>query len=421
MRQRVTVWIIIVVVGVLFRVPPLGNVLFASDWPQWRGPKRDGVSTETGLLKQWPKGGPPLAWKTNGLGSGFSSVSVADGRIFTLGDRADASYVIALSEKDGKHLWATKLGRPGGGGGYPGPRCTPTVDGKLAYALGQYGDLVCVDAEKGVEKWRKNLQDDFRGGMMSGWGYSESPLIDGDNLICTPGGSDGTLLALNKQSGQVIWRTKDLMDEAAYASVIVAEIGGVRQYIQLTGESVFGVGATDGQVLWRAARQGRTAVIPSPIVHEDHVYVTSGYGAGCNLFQVTANSGKFAAHQVYANKVMVNHHGGVVRIGEHLYGYSDGKGWVCQRTKTGDMVWSERGKLDKGAITAADGHLYLRSEGSKGTVVLIEATPSGFVEKGRFDQPERSRQQSWPHPVIANSMLYLRDQDLLLCYNIKQG
>src|SRR6185503_105714 len=179
----------------------------AKDWPQWRGPKRDGISTETGLLKQWPAGGPPLAWKTNGVGAGYSSVSVSDGKIFTIGDRADASYLLALAEKDGKHVWATKLGRSGGGGGYPGPRCTPTVDGNWVFALGQFGDLICVDADKGAEKWRKNLQEHFRGRMMSGWGNSESPLVDGDKVICTPGGSGGTLAALNKESGEVVWRS----------------------------------------------------------------------------------------------------------------------------------------------------------------------------------------------------------------------
>ena len=391
----------------------------ASDWPQWRGPNRDGVSAETGLLTQWPTGGPPLAWRTNKLGAGFSSVSVANGKLFTIGDRPDASYVMALAENDGKHLWATKLGRAGGGGGYPGPRCTPTVDGNLVYALGQFGDLVCVEANSGVIKWRKNLQQDFRGDMMSDWGYSESPLIDGGRLICTPGGSEGTIIALNKLSGQVLWRSKEITDAAAYASVIARDIGGVRQFIQLTGESVFGVAANDGRLLWRGAHPGRTAVIPTPIEHGGHVYVTAGYGVGCALFHITGNNNKFAAEKVYANKVMVNHHGGVVRVGEHLYGYSDGKGWVCQHMKTGEMVWSERSKLDKGAITAADGHLYLRSEGSKGTVVLIEATPAGFKEKGRFDQPDRSKQQSWAHPVIANGKLYLRDQDLLLCYDVR--
>ncbi len=388
-----------------------------SDWPQWRGPHRDGISPETGLLQQWPAQGPTLAWKVTGLGAGYSGLAVVDGKIFTMGDGTDSSFIYALSEANGKQLWAAKVGKPGGGGGYAGPRCTPTVDGDLVVALGQAGDLVCVEAATGKERWRKNLSSDFAGKMMSGWGYSESPLVDGDKVICTPGGSRGTLLALNKNTGAELWRTKDLKDAAAYCSPVVAEIGGKRQYIQLTAASVFGV-AEDGTVLWRAPRRGETAVIPTPVVYDNFVYVTSGYGIGCNLFKVSAADGQFKAEQVYANKVMVNHHGGVIRIGEYLYGYSDGKGWVCQEFKTGKSVWAEKEKLGKGSITYADGRFYLREE-DKGTVALIEASPKGYKETGRFDQPGRSEMNSWPHPVIAHGKLYLRDQGLLLCYKIK--
>jgi outer membrane protein assembly factor BamB len=388
-----------------------------SDWPQWRGPHRDGISPETGLLKQWPAEGPKLLWKTSTLGGGYSGVAVVDGKIFTMGD-ADASFIYALNEADGKQLWAAKVGKTGGGGGYPGPRCTPTVDGDLVFALGQFGDLVCVESATGKERWRKNLVSDFAGKMMSGWGYSESPLVDEDKVICTPGGSRGTLLALNKQTGAVLWRTTALKDTAAYASAIVAEIGGVRQYIQLTDASVFGVAANDGKVLWRAPRSGQTAVIPTPVYADGYVYVTSGYGAGCNLFKITSADAQFKAEPVYANKVMVNHHGGVVLIGDHVYGYSDGKGWVCQEFKTGKAVWEEKSKLGKGSITCADGHFYLRSE-DKGTVVLLEASSDGYKPAGRFEQPNRSDQKAWPHPVIAHGKLFLRDQGELLCYNLK--
>jgi outer membrane protein assembly factor BamB len=258
--------------------------------------------------------------------------------------------------------------------------------------------------------------------MMSMWNYSESPLVDGDKVICTPGGSSGTMIALNKKTGEVIWRSKDWPDNASYASSVAAEIGGQRQYIQLTDASVAGVAAADGRLLWRAPRPGRTAVIPTPIVAGNLVYVTSGYNAGCNLFEVNADGTNFTAKPVYASKVMVNHHGGVVKVGDNLYGFSEGKGWTCQNFKTGEAVWQDKEKLGKGSVTCADGMLYLRTEGDKGaacTVVLLEASPQGWTEKGRFDQPDRSGKNSWPHPVVANGRLYLRDQDVLLSYDVK--
>ena len=335
------------------------------DWPQWRGARRDAVSTETGLLASWPAEGPPLAWKNAELGGGYAGVSVAAGRIYTMGDGADACYVYALEEAGGKRLWAAKVGPTGGGGGYPGPRCTPTVSGDWVFALGQFGDLICVEAATGKEKWRKNLERDFAGQMMSGWGYSESPLVDGDNLICTPGGAGGTLVALKKLTGELVWRSREFTDMAAYSSVVPVERNGAREYVQLTDESVAGVGAVDGKLRWKAPRKGATAVIPTPICHDDCVYVTSGYGNGCNLFKITANGGVFSAEQVYANKVMGNHHGGVIILGDHLYGHSEGKGWVCQEFKSGKMIWSEKAKLGKGSIGCADGHFYLRLEGEK--------------------------------------------------------
>jgi outer membrane protein assembly factor BamB len=397
-----------------------GSTSWSADWPQWRGPLRNDLCTETGLLKQWPAGGPPLVWKATDLGSGYSGVAVVGNRIYTMGDGADSGYVRALDAADGQTVWSAKVGKPGGGGGYPGPRCTPTVDGNLTIALGQFGDLVCVETATGKEVWRHNLQSEFGGKMMSGWGYAESPLVDGDKVICTPGGSQGTMACLNKKTGEVLWRSKEWRDNAAYASAIVVEIGGVRQYLQLTDASVAGIAAADGSVLWRAARAGKVAVIPTPIYADNCVYVSSGYSIGCNLFKIIGSGGKFSTEPVYDNKVMVNHHGGVIKVGNCLYGYSDGKGWVCQDFKTGKDLWAEKEKLGKGAIAFADGMLYLRAEGGKGTLVLIEASPEGWSEKGRFDQPNRSDKNSWPHPVISGGRLYIRDQGVLLCYDVKQ-
>jgi outer membrane protein assembly factor BamB len=392
----------------------------SGDWPQWRGANHDGISTETGLLKEWPQGGPKLAWKVHGLGAGYSSVSIFGNRIYTAGDKGDQSFVQALNLDDGKPVWSAKLGKAGllGNPEFEGPRATPTTDGAQVVAVSQWGDLVCFQTDTGKELWRKDYVRDF-GGERPDWGYAESPLIDGDKVVITPGGSGGALVALNKQTGAVLWRSKEFTDPAHYSSIIIAEPGGVRQYIQLTAANVAGIAASDGKLLWKAPRKGSTAVIPTPVYDDGFVYVTSGYGAGCSLFKITCDSGKFSAAQVYANRVMVNHHGGVIKMGDYVYGYSDSKGWTCQDFKTGVAKWQEKQKLDKGSLVYADGHFYLRQEDKKGTVALIDASPEGYHEHGRFDQPDRSDKNSWPHPVVAGGKLYLRDQDVLLCYDVR--
>lgn len=399
-----------------------GAVLAArADWPQFRGPNRDDLSPDTGLVKQLPPGGPPLVWKATGLGAGYSSVSIVGSRIYTIGENGDSSLVIALNAADGKPVWTARLGKTGAPGmpEFEGPRSTPTVSGGLVVALGQWGDLACLEADTGKELWRKDYGKDF-GGKRPSWGYAESPIIDSDKVIITPGGEDGTIVALNKKTGALLWRSRGFADPPHYSSLIVEEIGGVRQYIQLTAGSVVGVAASDGKVLWRAPRPGRVAVIPTPIYSDGFVYVTSSYGVGCNLFKVSAANGKFTAEEVYANKVMANHHGGVIKVGDFVYGYSEGKGWTCQDFKSGAAKWEEKEKLGKGSIGYADGHFYLRAE-DKGTVALIDASPDGYHERGRFEQPDRSKDKAWPHPVIFGGRLYLRDQDALLCYNLKAG
>jgi outer membrane protein assembly factor BamB len=390
-----------------------------SDWPQFRGPLRDGKSAETGLLKAWPEGGPKLEWTARGLGGGYASVSVAGDLIVTAGDRADGVYVVALRRSDGKPAWSGKLGQSGapGWGGFSGPRCTPSVAGDRVFAIGQFGEFACFDANSGKELWRKNLVTDF-GGVRPEWGFSESPLVDGENVVCTPGGAKGAMVALDQRTGAVVWRCVEFKDAAAYSSLVPTMLGGVRQYVQLTHENVAGVAARDGKLLWRAPRKEKTAVITTPVVQGDMVYVTSFYGAGCNMFKVTQAGGAFSAEQVYANKVMSNHHGGVIAVGDYVYGYSDGKGWVCQELATGKAVWEEKSMLGKGALAFADGCFYLRQEDKSGPVALIEASPSGYKERGRFDPPERSEKNAWTHPVIAGERLYLRDQDVLLCYQL---
>ena len=399
-------------------LPVLLSSAPAADWPQWRGGNRDDLSPETGLLQPWPAGGPKLAWKATGLGAGYSGIALVQGTIFTMGDVEGASQLLALSAADGKRLWSAKLGATGGGGGYAGTRGTPTVDSGRVYVLNQFGDLVCAEAASGQEVWRKNLCRDF-GGQLPGWGYAESPLVDGDKVFCTPGGAKGAIVALNKKTGALLWQTKDFTDNAHYSSLIMATVEGVRQIIQLTAESVVGVAVVDGAVLWRAARKGQVAVVPTPIYADNQVFVTSGYGVGCTAFRISKAAGGFQAELAYANKDLVNHHGGVILLNGFLYGHSDSKGWVCMNFKTGAVAWANPG-VGKGSIAYADGHFYLRSEAGAGTLALIAASPQAYTEQGRCDQPDRSDKHSWTHPVISNGKLFIRDQDVLLCYELKK-
>jgi outer membrane protein assembly factor BamB len=393
----------------------------AGDWPQWRGPNRDGRSSDTGLLKEWPADGPKLAWKAAGLGKGYSSMAAVGDRLYTMGDKGDTGFIVGLSAADGKVLWSARVGKAGApsmpGYDFPGPRCTPTVSGDLLFAADGWGELVCVSATDGKEQWRKNYGTDF-GGKPATWGFAESPLVDGDQVVVTPGGRKGAMVALDKKTGRLLWQSKDFTDDAHYASIVAAEIEGVRQYVQLTAASVVGIAPQDGALLWRAPRPARVAVIPTPVVAGNLVYVTSGYEAGCHLFKIASSGGKLSAELVYANKNMVNHHGGVVKVDDDVYGYSESKGFVCQNFQSGDIAWAERDKIKKGCVSYADGRLYCRDENT-GTVILLAAVSTGYTECGRLKQPDRAPEKAWPHPTIANGKLYLRDQDNLFCYDLK--
>ena len=396
--------------------------LTAGDWPQWRGEARDGKSTDTGLLKSWPDGGPELVWNVTGFGQGFSSVSVVGDRVYTLGEKGGENHAFALSAKDGSVIWSTSIGKGGAHGGgrwdFYGPRASATVDGDLLFTVDQQGKVTCLSAKDGKVMWSKHFQDDF-GGVVPRWGFTESALVDGNQVVVTPGGAQGALAALNKKNGELIWQSKEFPDSAHYSSLVLAEFGGVRQVVAMTEKSVAGVAARDGKLLWHAERAGRVAVIPTPIVDGDYVYVTSGYNVGSHLYKIESNGGAFTAtEQLHNAKGMINQHGGTVKVGDVVFGYHDGKGLVCQDFLTGDIVWNEREKLKKGAVSYADGMLYCREEGT-GTIILVEAVKTGYSEKGRFEQPGRSDQMAWVHPVIANGRLYINDQDRILCYKVK--
>jgi outer membrane protein assembly factor BamB len=389
----------------------------AADWPQFRGPNRDDISKETGLLKSWPKDGPPLAWQIKDLGGGYSSLSVVGDRIYTLGNKGNVTKAFALERDNGKVVWSADVGPSGGDLG-----CTPTVDGDRIYALGQQGDLVCLQAKDGERVWHRNLLKDFKGSIGS-WHYCESPLVDGDHVIVTPGGTEATLVALNKKTGETVWKCGFTLKspQAGYSSAVVAEVGGVRQYIKLLDGGLIGV-STDGKPLWKYEKFGpNTANIPTPIVLKDHIFAAAGYDKGGALLKLTADGKEVKAEQIYYKEELKNRHGGVLVVGDYVYGDTDDQGKpYCADVKTGKVMWKRKDTDGKGhgsvSVTYADGRLYLHY--TNGIVALVEASPDGYKETGSFQV--KTDGNAWAHPVVVGGRLYLREGDALFCYDVRE-
>ena len=405
-----------------------GMMLNAQDWPQWRGANRDGISKETGLKLDWSTNKPPLSWTFRQAGSGFSAPIIIGTTLYCQGAADGNDFAFALDTETGELKWKQILGdlsvsHQNRG---DGPRGSVTIDGDKLYLIRGAGQLHCLSASDGKMLWQKDFKNDFEGKMMSDWGYSESPLIDGNLVICSPGGDGGTLAALDKNNGAVVWRSKELTDLATYSSPIVADVEGIRQYIQLTDKGVAGVATKDGKLLWKVeVPDFKMAVISSPVFFDNKVYVTSGYNAGCVLIKLTRAGDKCNAEKIYANSNMVNHHGGVVLVNGYIYGYSDAQGWVCQDVKTGENIWNQRIKeVGKGSILAVDDRLLL-FDMLTGVLAVVAASPDGWKEFGKMEIPERTEIQTadnqvWTHPVIANGKLYIRDHNLLFCFDLKK-
>lgn len=394
-----------------------------NDWPRWRGTQGDANSTEKGLLKSWPESGPPLAWQCKGLGSGFSSLAVVGDRIFSLGAKDGKSYLICLSRKDGSLIWQTPFGEGD-------PNCTPTVDGDRVYGLSRSGELACCRIQDGSIVWKKSFTADFGGGVPT-WGYSESPLIDGDLLISSPGSNDAFVVAFNKLTGDVVWKTpldskQNLKGHggAGYSSPVVCNAAGVKQYVTLTGKGVVAVNAKSGELLWIYDRiSNGTANIPTPLIDGNMILCSSGYGdGGTALLQIVKDGGKLNPKEIYYFKSneLQNHHGGMIlRNGFVFMGHGHNNGFpVCFNFKTGKEAWKPgRGPgRESAAVAYADGHLYFRYQDA--TMALIEANPTEYKLKGSFKIGVHNR-ESWSHPVVIGGMLYLRDQDDLLVYDVR--
>jgi outer membrane protein assembly factor BamB len=391
-----------------------GVVVLEAEWPQWRGPERNGLSRETGLMKAWPASGPKAAWSASGLGQGYGSLSIKGDRIFAQGMRGNESFVFALNRADGKQVWAVKLGPSQTDDRGDGPRGTPTVDGDRVYALSENGDLACLRFANGSVVWQRNILKDF-GGSNLNWLISESPLVDGNRLIVTPGGAGAGIVALDKMTGKTVWAAKELNDRAGYASCIVADVQGVRTVMGFTASAAVGVRASDGKLMWRYEPvANRTANCTTPVYQDNKVFYTSAYGTGSALLKLTAQGGEVKAEEAYFSRDMMNHHGGVVLVDGYLYGFSNAI-LTCMEFATGKVMWRDR-SVGKGSLTYADGQLYLLGEGN--TVGLAEATPQGYREKGRFTIEDQGR-PSWAHPVVAGGKLYIRNQNLLTAYDVK--
>ena len=400
----------------------------AADWPQWRGPDRNGISKESGLLKQWPAGGPKLLWQVNDLGDGYSTPAVVGDRIYLMSNIGmENEFVQALSAADGKVIWRTRVGNvgnPNQNPSYPKARSTPTLDGELLYALGSDGDLACLETKTGKVRWSKNLRKEF-GGQPGEWAYAESPLVDGDVVVITPGGAQATIVALNKKTGAPVWKSAvPGGEDAGYASAIVVQAAGRKQYVQFLSKGLVGVDAKTGQFLWRYNDVAKgPAQFFTPVARDEFVY-GGALGVGGGMVHLKANGSDVVAEQVYFIRGLPNGVGGAVLVGNHLYGTEVGQKLLAVEFDTGKISW-QRENFGYASIAAADGMLYLHS--TEGDYMLAEATPEGYREKGRFTPPAQPKhaqvgqypESAFAYPVIANGRLYIRDLGTMWAYDIK--
>jgi outer membrane protein assembly factor BamB len=400
-------------------------------WPQWRGPQRDGKATGANMRTDWEKNPPKQAWSMEGVGIGYGSMAIVDDRLYTTGYVEKEEMISAVDLNTQKVLWQTPIGAAVdmGNPDWYGSRDTPTVDGERIYAVASEGAIVCLDVATGKQVWKKSFADEFGSGKQA-WGYAESPLVDGNSVVCTPGSEKALMVAFDKKSGKLLWQTPyaDLGEtgkrEAGYSSAVISNGGGVKQYVQMTGKGAVGVRAKDGKLLWHYNKVANgVAVIPTPLVQGDNVFVSSGYGAGAALLKLSKDGDGVKADEVYFldGKKFQNHHGQMILNDGYVYaGHGQGKGDpICIELKTGKIMWGE-GEHGPGGGSAAvifvDGHLIFRYE-REGIIALIKATPEKYDLEGTFT-PDFTEGKNWAHPVVWDGKLYLRQKGHIMCYDV---
>ena len=389
----------------------------AGDWPQFHGPRRDNISADKNLLKRWPEGGPKMMWKTGQMGHGYASLAVAGGRIYT-GGNVGRDTVITAMDLGGKVVWRKK-----NGSAYqrdqPGARGTPTiVDGKL-YHLGGGGDVACFDAKTGQRVWSRNILKEFNGRDIR-WGLAESLLVDGENVICCPGGEEISMVALNRRTGKTVWTCRGAGDKPGYASPVVFEYKGLRQIVTLMSASAVGVDAATGKLLWKFPHPAAfDENILQPIYHDGHVFVSTGHGRGGVLLELDVRGEGCSVTPAWRCPEIDSQHGGIVLVDGHLYGHAHRRGrWVCVEFRTGKLTCSSaEPRAGSGCLTWADGMLYLMTQ--RGTVALASAGPKAIEVVSRFNLPKNGRGTSWAHPVVCGGRLYLRHGEWVYAYNVR--
>lgn len=435
--------------GIVFLMVACLGSLRGDDWPQWRGLGRDGVSTELGMLDAWPKNGPPHLWTIDSIGEGYSGPAVVGTRFFIMVCDGKTEFLTARSVESGLELWRLEVGPKFKNPWGDGPRGTPSVSNGFVVALGAQGVLVCAEVDSGKEAWRTDLRKDHAGKLMRGnvlnmdWGYSESPLVDQGRVVVSPGGANGTIIALDLKTGASVWKTTALTDYASYTSAIATTIRGVRQYVQFTGgveistgllmkspPQVVGIDPATGTVLWRHKINYTTAgIINTPTAIGDVVYASCGYGAGCTMLRIDKTADGWKPVDITtadARKTMVCYHGGIVPAGDRVFGYSDVGGWVCQSIPSGDVRWSQQRGIGAGSVIRVGARLLILT--TDGLAALTEPNEDGWKVRGEFRLPQISKIRKangnikvCTHPVVADGRLYIRDQELLHCYDLRGG